>query len=246
MKQIDSETKVKRNKQYNDWARKRPAYICMAIPVVLGLAMGVDDLVTTKAWMKAVVYVLSISAIGTALFFLFRFAIRDISKIYPGLILFSNRLKPSTKMLYSTDDTFSEDNKKEIRRKIKSKKNIDLQSFRDKTYKNKKYVKRVDEAIAWLLEVTRFDDILFEYNCVYGFYRNLTAALIVDAILLFVLAAINKWVRELPLGESFLWIGVAVAVITIITTLLAYSNGKIFAKKMYNVFLSLDDDKNNY
>lgn len=40
--------------------------------------------------------------------------------------------------------------------------------YKNKTYKNNKYAKRVDETVNWLLDVTRFDDILFDYNCIYG------------------------------------------------------------------------------
>lgn len=246
MKEIDRETRAKRSKQYNDWARKRPAYICLALPIVLGIAIGVKDMTESSVWIKALFYLLSISAIGTALFFLLKFAVRDISKIYPEKILFCDRLKPTNRLLYSTDKSFSEDKKSEIRRKIKSKKNIDLQKFKTKTYKNKNYVKRVDEAISWLLDVTRFDDILFEYNCLYGFWRNLTAALLVDALLVCGLVAVNKWLYQFPFGEYLAWIAVAFIVLTIPTTIAAYSNGRIFAKKVYDVFMNLDDDKSNY
>ena len=246
MKELDKETKAKRNEQYNDWARKRPAYICLGILIAMGIAMGIIDLFSTKLWWRAIFYVLSISAVSSALFFFFRFFLRDISKLYPGKIIFCDRLKPTTRLLYSSDTNFSDENKKAIRKKVLAKKSIDLEKYKDKSYNNKKYVKRIDDAVAWLLEVTRFDDILFEYNCVYGFYRNLTAALLVDSILLFVLAAVDKWAIPLPLGDSFLWIGIILLVITLITTLLAYTNGMTYAKKLYNVFLCLDDNKDNY
>ena len=153
---------------------------------------------------------MSISPFSTALFFLLRFTLRDISKFYPGMIIFCDRLKPTSRMLYSNDSSYSEDQKTEIRKKIKLTRNIDLLKYKTKTYKNKKYVKRVDEAVAWLLDVTRFDDILFEQNCLYGFWRNLTAALLVDAILVFAMAAINKCYYALPFGEHFVRIGLLI------------------------------------
>lgn len=246
MRQIDKDTKEKRNKRYNDWARKKPAYICLVIPVLLGIAMGINDYMETKMLSKAFIYLLSVPTISAALFFLLRFLLRDISKFYPGKILFRDRLKPTTRILYSTDDTYSEEQKKEIRKKIMVKKNIDLQKYKLKTFKNKKYVKRVDEAVTWLLDVTRFDDILFEYNCIYGFWRNLTGALLVDALLIFGIAAVNKWWYALPFGHILVWIGIAVILLLVITTLISYNNGYIFAKKVYDVFMNLDDDKNNY
>lgn len=246
MKQIDKDTKEKRNVQYNDWARKRPAYICLAIAIVLGVAMGIDDYLTTKVWSRTLVYLLSISAVSTALFFLLRFTIRDISKIYPGMVLFSDRMKPTARILYSTDKTYTEEQKTEIRKKIKGKKNIDLQKYKPKTFQNKKYVKRVDEAVAWLLDVTRFDDILFEYNCIYGFRRNLTGAFLIDALLIIGLAVINKWLYALPFGSLLFWLGIAVFLLSVVTTFAAYCNGRAFAKKVYDVFMNLDNDNKNY
>lgn len=246
MQQIDKDIKEKRNKQYNDWARKRPAYICLAILIVLGGAMGVNDYMETKVWTKVFIYILSISTISTALFFLLRFSLRDISKFYPGKIIFCGRLKPTARILYSNDSSYTEEWKREIRKKIKSKKNIDLQKYKIKTYQNKKYVKRVNEAVAWLLDVTRFDDILFEYNCIYGFWRNLTGALLVDGLLVFGLAAINKWLHTLALGAELVWIGIVTILLSVLTTMVAYNNGRTFAKKVYDVFMNLDDDNNNY
>ncbi|MCR5312109.1 MAG: hypothetical protein K6E54_00395 [Bacteroidaceae bacterium] len=246
MRQIDKDTQEKRDRRYNDWARKKPALIFMAIPVLIGVAMGIYDFMDTEMWGQAFVCLFSISSISAALFFLLRFSFRDISKYYPGKILFCDRLKPTTRILYSTDDTYSEEQKAAIRKKILAKKSIDLQKYKNKTYQNKKYVKRVDEAVAWLLDVTRFDDILFEYNCIFGFWRNLTGALLVDALLIFGLVAVNKWWYTLPFGSILIWIGIAVILLSVITTLIAYSNGCIFAKKVYDVFMNLDDDKNNY
>ena len=240
------ETMEKRNQQYNNWARKRPAYVFLAITISIAAAMGVNDFVTSKEWGKALFYLGSISAVSTALFFLVRLALRDISKVYPEKIIFCNRLKPTNRLLYSTDTTYTDERKKEIRRKIKSKKNIDLEKFKTKTYKNKNYVKRLDEAVAWLRDVTRFDDILFEYNCFYGFWRNLTAALLVDSIFVICLAIVNKWIYPLPFGDAFVLIALFIFLFSILTTFATYHNGKIYADKVYSVFMNLDDDRNNY
>ena len=47
MIQIDKDSKEKRNKKYNDWARTRPDYIFLVIPIVLGVTMGINDYITT-------------------------------------------------------------------------------------------------------------------------------------------------------------------------------------------------------
>ena len=245
MIQIDKETQERRNAEYNKIARKYPAYLGLAIPIILGVAMGVKDIAGTGMWIKGLTCLMSISAISAALFFLLRFSFQSIAKFYPERLFFCDRLKPTTRILYNNDKSYTDEQKVEIRKKILAKKNIDLQKYKPKTYKNKKYVMRVDEAAKWLLDVTRFDEILFEKNCLYGFWRNLTAALLVDAILVFVLAAINKWYYTLPLGEDLVTIGVIVLLFTILVTWVAYCNGKIFAKKMYDVFMNMNDEMFN-
>ncbi len=244
MIQIDKETKEKRNAEYNLKARKYPAYLSLAIPIMLGVAMGVKDMVGAGMWIKVLTYLMSISAISAALLFLLRFSLRSIAKFYPERILFCDRLKPTTRILYSSDNTYTEEQKADIRKKILAKKKIDLQKYKPKTYKNKKYVKRIDEAVKWLLDVTRFDEILFEHNYMFGFWRNLTAALLVDAILIFVLAFINKWYYSLPLGEYLMGMGIFVLLLAMLVTWVAYCNGKTFAKRMYDVFMNMYDDDN--
>jgi len=246
MKQIETQTSEKRNKKYNDWARKRPAYVFLAIPILLAVVMGINEMVETRTWIKAGSYLLSISAVSTALFFLLKLTLRDIAKLYPEKILFSDRLKPTNRLLYSNDDNYSEERKTEIRQKIKAKKGIDLLKLKMKTYENKKYVKRVNEAVSWLLDVTRFDDILFEYNCFYGFWRNLTAAILMDSLFLFGLAAFNKWIYTLPLGGAFVWMAFILLLLSIVTTMITYKNGMVFARKVYDVFMNLGDDEEYY
>lgn len=245
MIQIDKETKEKRNAEYNLKARKYPAYLSLAIPIMLGIAMGVKDMVGAGMWIKVLTYLMSISAISAALLFLLRFSLRSIAKFYPERIIFCDRLKPTTRILYSNDNTYTEEQKTDIRKKILATKKIDLQKYKPKTYKNKKYVKRIDEAVGWLLDVTRFDEILFEHNYMFGFWRNLTAALLVDAILILLLAVINKWYYSLPLGEYFVGIGILVLLLVMLVTWVAYCNGKTFAKRMYDVFMNMDDDDND-
>ena len=243
MIQIDKDTKEKRNAEYNKKARKYPAYLSLAIPIILWVAMDVKDITGVSMWIKGLTYLMSISAISAALFFLLRFSLQSIAKFYPERIFFCDRLKPTTRILYNNDKTYTDEQKADIRKKILAKKKIDLQKFKPKTYKNKKYVMRIDEAVRWLLDVTWFDEILFEKNCLYGFWRNLTAALLVDDILVFVLAAINKWYYTLPFGEDLVTVGVIVLLLTILVTWVAYCNGKIFAKRMYDVFMNMDDNE---
>lgn len=46
--------------------------------------------------------------------------------------------------------------------------------------KNKKYCQEVNEVVYRIKENTRHSHILFEFNCIYGFYRNLLGGLLLD------------------------------------------------------------------
>lgn len=246
MIKIDSQTKIQRNKQYNDWSRKKPAYISLAIIIAIVLFCGLPDIEIIKGISKVWSYLISLAVVSSSLFFFYRFLLTDISRLYPGMLLFSKWLKPTTRLLYSTYGFYTEEQKKNIRKKIKDKGHIDLETFKNKTSRNRNYVKRVDEAVLWLLDVTRFDNILFEYNCLYGFYRNLTAGVLVDALLLSFMAIVNNKWYTLPHGSFYYGMGIALLIVTTVLTALSYMRGMIFAKKMYSVFLNLDDNKDNY
>ena len=80
----------------------------------------------------------------------------------------------------------------------------------------------------------------------YGFWRNLTGALLIDALFVWGLTAVNKWLYTLPFGNALEWLGGIMILLIILTTIITYNNGRIFAKKVYDVFMNLDEDKNNY
>ena len=64
MIQIDKDTKEKRNAEYNKKARKYPAYLSLAIPIILWVAMDVKDITGVSMWIKGLTYLMSISAIS--------------------------------------------------------------------------------------------------------------------------------------------------------------------------------------
>ena len=65
-KNIDKETIERRNAEYNKKARKYPAYLSLAIPIMLGVAMGIKDMIGAGMWMNGLTYLMSMSAISAA------------------------------------------------------------------------------------------------------------------------------------------------------------------------------------
>lgn len=42
------------------------------------------------------------------------------------------------------------------------------------------------------------------------------------------------------------WFGLIAILLIILITIVAHSNGHVFVKKVYDVFMNLNEDKNNY
>lgn len=238
MEKISDELSVIRDKKYNDWARNRPAYISLAIPCVYCLAyfnLYAEELSDFK---YIITTLLGMSSVVGAVFFLYVFLIRDVSKILPGMILFARTIKPTTKVLLSTNNTFTDETKNLIREKINQLYQVNLDSIEDKTGKDKKYTQLIDDVVGRIRNDTRFDNILFEYNCIYGFYRNLSAGIIINIFILIVGIVYSNYV-EIPYSSTFFPLLLALIIFDLILIYFAYSSGMTYAKQMYNVFRGL-------
>lgn len=240
MEKISDELVVIRDKKYNDWSRYRPAYISLAIPCLYGLTyfnLYGEELSDLR---YIITTLLGMTSIISAVFFLYVFLIRDVSKIFPGKLLFARTLKPTTKMLLLGDKTFSEVTKNAIREKINTLYMIDLNAVADKSGKDKNYTKLIDEAVGRMRSDTRFDNILFEYNCIYGFYRNLSAGILLNIIMLAVAYSFSFFVM-IPYANTFLPLIITLLIFDVVITYFAYTSGETYAKQMYNVFRGLSD-----
>lgn len=239
MERISDDLMQIRDKKYNDWARFRPAYISLVVPCVYCLLyfnLYGDKLSDLK---YIITTLLGMSSIIGAMFFLYVFLIRDFSKIFPGMILFARTLKPTTRILLSGDTTFTEETKNKIREKILTRYNINLAAVTDKSGKDKNYTSLIEDAVGRMLSDTRFDNILFEYNCIYGFYRNLTAGTFLNVIMLLV-AIVFSYVDTIPYASTFMPVLITLLLFDIVVMYFAYNSGGTYAKQMYNVFRGLE------
>lgn len=238
MEKISEELSVIRDKKYNDWARNRPAYISLAIPCVYCLVyfnLYGEELSDFK---YIITTLLGMSSVVGAIFFLYVFLIRDVSKILPGTILFARTIKPTTRVLLSSNNTFTDETKNLIREKINQLYQVNLDSIEDKTGKDKKYTQLIDDVVGRIRNDTRFDNILFEYNCIYGFYRNLSAGIIINIFMLIVGIVYSNYI-EIPYSSTFFPLLMALIIFDVILIYFAYTSGMTYAKQMYNVFRGL-------
>lgn len=226
----------KRDKDYNYFARIQPAYISLLFPLAVclflyqgHLAKLAGDSVIRYIFDK-IIYLVFITP---ALFFLYRFILRDISKMIIEKVLFDIFGSPTTKLMLSDNSAFTNERKQKIKCLIDRKFGINL----DESHSN--YKQRVDESVSLIREETRSNAILFEYNYIYGFYRNLSAGILLNIIFSVVLLLLNNLC-----GYAYKDILVISTILLIIFFLLviwfAYSAGMTYAKRLYTVFISLN------
>ncbi len=181
-----------------------------------------------------------ITSISFASLFTFvKLLIRDIGKIFPeGFIkhLFS---MPTTQLLFTSNQTFSDSHKKQIFDKIKEKFKIDLEGINNKTKNNHNYLSEVDEAVALIREKTRDNDVLFDFNKIYGFWRNLTGGLFLDIIILLFLLIIDICLKNIYFLTAYQYSFCFIVLINFdfISFALTVKNGLRYAKRLYTVFL---------
>lgn len=234
---------TERDKKYNSWARKQPAYISLLVPFVLILIYYNENQEKLSDVKYVVSLLLSLTSVITSLFFFLSFFIRDIAKLILEKILWGILGMPTTKLLYDNCHLFTVSRKEDIRKKIKDRFAIDLECIPDKNKKNKEYKKRVDEAVDRIKEATRPNAVLFEYECIYGFYRNMAIAFLLDD--LFIVLPIYVYCiyypNTLPYNiENMTFLGIVLIVFVILCVILTKINGVRYAKKLYVSFLSLD------
>lgn len=234
---------TERDKKYNSWARRQPAYISLVVPFIFILIYYNENQEKLSDVKYVVSLLLSLTGIVTSLFFFLSFFIRDMAKFIPEKLLWCISGTPTTNLLYDDFHLFTVSRKKDIRRKIKDRLAIDLESISDKSKKNEEYKKRVNEAVGRIREVTRPNAILFEYECIYGFYRNMAAAFLLDD--LFIVFPIYMYCiyypDTLPYDSgNLIFIGGVLIVLMILCIILTYINGVRYAKRLYVSFLSLD------
>ena len=237
----------KRDKKYNLWARKYPAFVSLVFPllgviyVFFGEVKDIKELNNAYSDIEVILKVLLVfGSIIPALFFFYIFTIREVAmSIIPRLMnnLFEIN---TTKLLLGKDKTFSADRKKRIKDKVKEKYDISIPEaekvFKRPLKRDNDYRQKVNEAVTLIREDTRHDSILFEYNCIYGFYRNLAGGMLLNIIMLVVLYLSSDSGTYIELLKWVFYIMLSVLGLSL---LFVRTSGKRYATRLYVVFLTI-------
>lgn len=208
VKQIISETSLSlsgnylthRDEVYNKTARNQPAYISLIFPLI-----GVLYVASKKGFFdgnyNVVEYIFNCLSLLIlflpAVFYLYKHIIRILSELFVEELFFLIN-KPKYAVFNSECCvSLSNENIQKIENKLLEKYNVTI-----KILESGKPVKRaINNALQYIREdkIVKENAIVFENNCVYGFFRNLTGGMILNIIILFTIKVMgwyNKYIGD--------------------------------------------------
>ncbi len=216
--QTPAETYQDRKDQtYNRIARDQPAYISIVYPlicVLVGLNFGNTSISTENIWGYIFNILTSLTICVPALFFLYKMLIRDISEFVVEKIVFALMGQPHRSVLRKTGKSWrlSQSERKEIFNKVQESFNIQVdQKYREDNDKDIDCCEqRADKNLSDCLDkfhhklknqdYIKKDPIAFEFNCFYGFYRNLAGGLTLNILLMSIFLLVNRLTGSLNQG----------------------------------------------
>lgn len=166
--------------------------------------------------------VLAICIFVPALFYLYEQLIRGISEVVTEYSLFKF-IDPNFVIFGNNCISLDEEEKKKLAEKAKDVLQIDISSINNEKEKRtdnhfKHNIKSLTKKIRFS-EIIQNNSIAFEYNCVYGFFRNLVGGIALNLIIYYVCFFTNKLYNS-ELMDAFydvvipaLWILLVVCVI---------------------------------
>lgn len=231
-----------RDKRYNDISRKQPAIISLVFPLICCLYFFHKKNEGIETVEYVIEIILSFGAIVPALLFFYTFVMREISILCIEKPMNYLSGKPVVNMMLSNNSTFEEHLKKQIKQYVKERMKIDLNNSEllDNGTEGEKYKRIINHVAGQIREIERVRDnaILFEFNCTYGFFRNLTGGFLFNIFMCFILLWINKYF-ELDLSENLLMVSLIFLVILFFICLLFTRRSSTrYAERLYNVFMS--------
>lgn len=227
-----------RDKKYNEWARRNPTIVSIVFPLLVATYFFQENTAELDEVRYVVGTLLSFGAIIPALLFFFQSSIRELSVLLVEKPLYAIFGRPAVNLMKKNNGGLSPQRKKRIMDKAKTA-GIDMNYAGGKTMKEKKKnYQLVREAFEKIREECRESSMVFEFNCTYGFFRNLSGGLIVDLLICTCVEIVNCRLQlgiEAMLNVSF-WILGSLLLFCIIC---AYFAAVRYAKRVYVIYDNL-------
>lgn len=233
----------KNDKIYEKRARLYPVIVSMLIPFILFIIIGNSMLSSydklEHIW-NIIISIIPASLVTAALGYGVKNLASTTSKALFQFQLFKEdeTKMPTTEILLHSSDMFSRQNKQLIREKIKQNLGLELMAEEQEKLNEREARLIIVDAVKRIREKTRENQILFNYNCNYGFVRNFMGANVWSFLIAFLLMLFNFFI---PVIDDRITIGATLLIVILFP--LAFNllklNGREYARQLYTVYLEL-------
>ncbi len=225
----------RRDAKYNNWARRNPAVVSLVFPLLIAVYFFQEYTAEISSVRYIVRVILSFGAIVPALLFFFQSSIREISVLIVEAPLFFLLARPAANLMKKKNGAFSDQRKERILKKAKEN-GIDAIYTDGDNPKGRLVRKKVaKEAFEKIRETCREDPLAFEFNCTYGFFRNLSGGLVVDLLICLALSILNSN-YSLGVGNLVLVSAKFLGVLLVFCIICTYTSAIRYAKRVYVLY----------
>lgn len=224
-----------RDEKYNKWARRNPAIVSIVFPLLAAVYFFQEYTAELDNVRYIVGGVLSFGSIIPALFFFYQSSIREISVLLVEIPLFFIFGRPAANLMKKKNRILSVQRKERILAKAKA---AGIEAIYTDEYKSKGCLERrkiAREAFEKIRETCRENPFVFEFNCTYGFFRNLSGGLIVDLLICGGLAYYNCK-NTLNLDQMISTSAIIIVTLLVFCLICTYFSAVRFAKRVYVLF----------
>lgn len=224
-----------RDRKYNDWARRNPAIVSIVFPLLVTIYFFQEYTEDLNSVRYIVGVILSFGSIIPALFFFYQSSIREISVLLVEAPLFSIFGRPASNLLKKGNRSLTSQRKERILAKAKA---AGIEAIYPDDDKSKSCFERrkiAREAFEKIRETCREDPVVFEFNCTYGFFRNLSGGLIVDLLICGGLAIYN-FKNQLNIGQMLGSCAIILGALLVFCLICTYFSAVRYAKRVYVLY----------
>jgi hypothetical protein len=236
-----------RNKTYEKRARLYPVIVTMILPFGLLSYFLIFLLAIETNWaVRIIVSLVPTGLLTSAFSFYFKNLIRSISKWIFQFRFFKEdeSYMPTTQLLLWNNSKFTDNKKKQIRDKIKDILHVELPTKQSEAKNEQQARKLISEIVPQIREITRYNDILFDYNCYFGSIRNALGGCVVAMLFFAVLFLVNLKHTVVSIWWFVIPFTVYLLCAILAKPLLKYF-GYEYARKLYDVFLETKSQSKN-
>ncbi len=232
MSEVDQEI---RDKRYNEWARRNPAIVSIVFPLLAAVYFFQEYTTELDEVRYIVGGVLSFGAIIPALLFFYQSSIREISVLLVEKPLFFIFGRPAANLMKKKSRILSPQRKERIISKAKAA-NIEV-IYTDGNTPSSCFDRRkaAREAFEKIRETCRENPVVFDFNCTYGFFRNLCGGLIVDLLICWGLCILNRN-QQLGLEDMISVSTYIISMLLLFCFICTYFAAVRYAKRVYVIY----------